>query len=189
LDFWISIREYLSRKFWISLIISLIVTQGAIVFGAWLGTHASESEAQELWNILDEQAREVTWHDIFFHNLSLSILTLIPFIGVGFMLFVMFSTGFVLGAVSVVILPGDSVTRLILVLFVTFLFPGFIIAFFEFGAYTLLLGEVLYITYLALTRSGAKERLRKHFWKTLLIYVVMLLIGALIETALILAQY
>lgn len=162
---------------------------GALVCGAWLGTHASESEAQELWNILDEQARETTWHDIFFHNLSLSLITLIPFIGVGFILFVMFSTGFVLGAVSIVILPGDPLIRLILVLFVTFLFPGFVVAFFEFGAYTVLLGEMLYITYLGLTKSGAKERLRKHFWKTLLIYVVMLLIGSLIETALILAQY
>ena len=185
MDLWANIRQYVSQKFLISLIIALIVTLVTVILGAWLGTHVSESEAKEIWNILDKQVREATWHDIFFHNLSLSVLTLIPFIGVGWMLFIMFNTGFFLGAISVVLLPGDPITRLILVLFVTFVFPGFVVAFFEFGAYILLMGEVFYVTYLALTRSGAKQRLRKHFWKTLLIYVVMLLIGALIEKALI----
>lgn len=183
-----SIRQYLSRRFLISLIIALATILLVVTLGTWLGTHVPEDEAQEYWTILEAQAEEATWDVIFLNNLSLSLPTLIPFLGIGWVLFIMFNTGFFLGAVSVVIFPGDALTRLILVLFVIFLFPGFIVAFFEFGAYTLLLGEVFCVTYLALTRSGARERLKEHFWKTLLIYVVMLLIGALIEEALIMWQ-
>lgn len=188
MNFGTNIREFVSRKFLISLLVALFLISATVILGAWLGTYASESEARELWDVVEEQASEATWHSFFLHNLSLSLLTLIPFIGVGFMLFVMFNTGFILGAVSVVIFPGDRLTRLVLVLFAVFVFPGIAVALFEFGAYIILLGEVLHVTYLALTRSGAKQRLRKHFWKTMLIYIVMLLIGALVETALIIDQ-
>ena len=184
MDFWTSIRQYISRRFLISLVIALVVIFVPLILGAWFGTHVSESEAEEISNIIEEQVGEATWYNIFLNNLILSLLTLVPFIGVGWMLFIMFNTGFILGAFSVTILPGDPITRLLVVLFVTFVL-GSVVAFFEFGAFILLLGEMLYVTYLALTRSGAKQRLRKHFWKTLLIYVVMLLIGALIEDALI----
>lgn len=188
LDLSAGFGEYFSRKFVMSLLIALVVTVLAVAFGASLGIHVPESEAEEYWEILDEQVGETTWASIFLNNLSLSLLTLIPFLGIGIMLFIMFNTGFFLGAVSVVIIPADPLTRLLVVLFVTFLFPGIIVAFFEFGAYILLLGEVLYTTYLGLTKSGAKERLRTHFWKTLLIYTAMLLIGALVESVLIAAQ-
>jgi len=188
LGFSSSIRQYLSKKFLISLIIALATILLVVTLGTWLGTHVPEDEAQEYWTILESQAEEATWDAIFLNNLTLSLPTLIPFFGIGWILFIMLNTGFFLGAVSIVIFPGDTLTRLILVLFAIFLFPGFIVAFFEFGAYTLLLGEVFCVTYLALTRSGARERLKKHFWKTLLIYVVLLLIGAYVEEALILWQ-
>lgn len=97
------------------------------------------------------------------------------------MLFVTYNTGFFLGTFAQMF-GGDPVVRLLLALFALFVL-GLPVVLFEVGAYVLLFGESLYISYLALTRSGVRQRLRKHSWKTLLIYILMLFMGALIESA------
>jgi len=183
------LADYLSRKFIFSIIIAFSAIAVALLCGAWLGNQIPASEAEEIVAIMEEEIEQLTSQTvvmralaIFIHNLGLSLLTFVPFVGWGWMLLIIYNTGFFLGTLAQM-LGGDPVIRLLLTLFVVFVFPGLPVALLELGAYILLFSESLYLSYLALTKSGAKQRLRKHSWKTLLIYVLMLFIGALIESA------
>jgi uncharacterized membrane protein SpoIIM required for sporulation len=184
------LADYLPRKFLFSIIIAFSAIAVALFCGAWLGNQIPASEAEKMVADLNEEIKDLPSQtffmrslSIFIHNLLVSLLTFAPFAGLGWMLFVTYNTGLFLGAFAQ-ILGGDPVIRL-LTLLAVFVFVSLPFALFEFGAYILLFSESLYLSYLALTRSGAKQRLRKHSWKTLLIYVLMLFIGALIESAMI----
>ena len=187
------IADYMPRKFIISIIIAFSTIAATLLCGAWLGNQIPASEAEELASALEKEIEQLTSQTfftqsltIFSHNLGLSLLTFVSFVGWGWMLFVTYNTGFFLGTFAQTFIDADPITRLLLTLFAVFVFPGLPIAIFEFGAYILLFGESLYVSYLMLTCGrAAKERLRRYSWKTLLIYVVMLFIGALIEAALI----
>jgi len=166
------IADYLPRKFLFSIIIAFSAIVAVLLLGAWLGNQIPASEAEEIVAIMEEEIEQLTSQTvfmcslaIFINNFGLSLLTFVPFVGWGWMLLIIYNTGFFLGTFAQM-LGGDPVIRLLLTLF-----------------YILLFSESLYLSYLALTKSGAKQRLRKHSWKTLLIYVLMLFIGALIESA------
>ena len=181
------IADYMSRKFMISIIIAFSAIAGALLFGAWLGNQIPASKVEEIVATLRKEIEQLTTQTVFMralaiftHNFGLSLLAFVPFVGWGWMLLITYNTGFFLGTFAQT-LGGDPVIRLLLTLLVVFIFPGLPVALFEFGAYILLFSESLYVSYLALTRSGARQRLTRHSWKTLLIYVVMLFIGALIE--------
>ena len=183
------IADYVSRKFIFSIIIAFSAIAAALLCGAWLGNQIPKSEAEEIVADLEREIEQLASQTvftrslaIFTNNFGLSLLTFVPFVGWGWMLFITYNTGFFLGAFARA-LGGDPVTRLLVVLLTVFVFPGLPVALFEFGAYILFFSESLYLSYLALTRSGAKQRLRRHSWKTLLIYLLMLFIGALIEAA------
>jgi len=183
------IADYLPRKFLFSIIIAFSAIVAVLLLGAWLGNQIPASEAEEIVAIMEEEIEQLTSQTvfmcslaIFINNFGLSLLTFVPFVGWSWMLFITYNTGFFLGTFAQT-LGGDPVIRLLLTLFVVFVFPGLPVALLEFGAYILLFSESLYLSYLALTKSGAKQRLRKHSWKTLLIYVLMLFVGALIESA------
>lgn len=184
-------RDYVPRKFIFSIITAFFAIVAALLFGAWLGNQIPASEAQKIVTELDKEIEDLTSQTffvrsltIFVHNLLLSLLTFMPLAGLGWMLFLSYNTGLFLGAFAHA-LGGDPVGRLLLTLLVVFIFPGLPVAFFEFGAYILLFSESMYVSYLVLTRSGARQRLKRHSWKTLLIYASMLFIGALIESAMI----
>jgi len=185
------LANYLPPRFIFSVVIAFSAFMAAVICGAWVGNGIPASEAEEITAIMKTEIQELTSQPvltrafaIFINNLVLSLLTFLPFAGWVWMLFVTYNTGFSIGAFAQT-LGGDPVIRLLLTLFVVFVFPGLPVVLFEVGAYVLLFGESLYVSYLALTRSGAKQRLRRHSWKTLLIYVLMLFIGALIEAAMI----
>lgn len=170
------------------MVIAVSTMVATLMCGSWIGNRIPASEAEEIAATMEEEMGQLTSQTffrralaIFVHNLGLSLLTFVPFVGWGWMLFVTYNTGFFLGTFAQT-LGGDPITRLILTLLIVFILPGLPIALFEFGAYILLFGESLYVSYLALTKSGATQRLRKHSWKTLLIYVAMLFTGALIES-------
>ncbi|MFQ5758054.1 MAG: stage II sporulation protein M [Candidatus Bathyarchaeia archaeon] len=184
------IRDYLPREFIFSIVIAFIAFMAALIYGAWLGNQIPKSEAEEIAAIMDAEIEQLASQPffirasaIFVHNLLRvhSWLTLVPIIGWIWMLFVTYNTGFVLGTFAQMF-GGDPVVRLLLALFALFVL-GLPVVLFEVGAYVLLFAESLYVSYLALTKSGVRQRLRRHSWKTLLIYVLMLLIGALIESA------
>jgi uncharacterized membrane protein SpoIIM required for sporulation len=183
------IADYLPRKFLFSIIIAFSMLTVALLCGAWLGNQIPGTEAEEIAASMEEEIAQLTSQTVFMRSLSifinnsgLSLLSFVPFVGWGWILLITYNTGFFLGTFAQM-LGGDPVIRLLLTLFVVFVFPGLPVALLEFGAYILLFGESLYVSYLALTRSGAKQRLRRHSWKTLLIYVVMLFVGAFIEAA------
>lgn len=183
------VADYIPRKFLLSIVITFFALAAALFCGAWLGNLIPANMAEEIERDVDKEIHQLVSQPffmralaIFIHNFGLSVITLVPVGGCGWMLFVTFNTGFFLG-VFAQMLGGDPVGRLLFTLLAVFVFPGLPVAFFEFGAYILLFSESLYVSYLALTRSGARQRLRGHSWKTLLIYVVMLLVGAFIESA------
>lgn len=182
------IAGYLPREFTFSIIIALSALTVALLYGAWLGNQIPANEAEGIVESMDEEIEQLTSQTIFMralhifiNNFGLSLLTLAPFVGWGWMLLITYNTGFILGSFAQT-LPGDPIARLLLTLFVIFIFPGLPVALLEFGAYILLFGESIYLSYLALTRSGVRERLTRHSWKTLLIYVAMLFVGAMIES-------
>ena len=172
-----------------SIIIAFSAFMAALIYGACLGNQIPESEAEEFAAIMDSEIEQLTSQPlfirasaIFINNFFLSLFTFVPFVGWAWMLFITYNTGFSLGVFAQTFFSGDPVIRLLLTFFVL-VFLGLPVVLFEVGAYILLFGESLYVSYLALTRSGARQRLRKHSWKTLLIYVLMLFVGALIESA------
>lgn len=183
--------DYMSRKFMFSIVIAFSVIVAALLCGAWIGNQIPTSEAEEIVAILEKEIEQLTSQPvfmralaIFINNFGLSLLTFVSFVGWGWMLFITYNTGFFLGTFAQTFFGGDPVIRLLLTLFVVFVFPGLPVALLEFGAYILLFGESLYVSYLMLTHGrAAKERLRRHSWKTLLIYAIMLFMGALIESA------
>lgn len=177
------IADYMSRKFIFSIIIAFSAIVATLLCGAWLGNQIPASDAEDIVATMETEIEQLTSQTVFMrslaiftHNFGLSLPTFMPFVGWGWMLFVTYNTGFFLGA-SAQMLGGDPIIRLLVVLFTLPL------AIFEFAAYILLFGESLYVSYLMLTRGrAAKERLRRHSWKTLLTYVLMLFTGALIES-------
>ena len=56
---------------------------------------------------------------------------------------------------------------------------------FEISAYIFACAESLYVAYLAMNELGAVERIRTQSWKTGMLYVLLLLIGAITEAILI----
>jgi len=183
--------DYVSRKFMFSIIIAFSLIAATLLFGAWLGNQIPENEAKEFAATMEDEIEQLTSQPVFTRSLSiftnnfgLSLPTFVPFVGWGWMLFVTYITGFFLGTFAQT-LGGDPVVRLLLTLLAVFVFPGLPVALLEFSAYILIFSESLYLSYLALTRTGARQRLTSHSWKTLLIYILLLLVGALVESAMI----
>jgi len=123
-----------------------------------------------------QQIRQTaTWINIFTHNFITSIWVIIP---VGFMGFfvVIWNTGQTIGRLAystgyspLAYLVGISVP----------------VGLIEISAYTILAAESLYLTYLMFTGKNVKERLLHDSWKSVILYVAVLLIAAYIEAALI----
>lgn len=55
----------------------------------------------------------------------------------------------------------------------------------EMSAYTVLAAESLYLTYLWFKGKNVKERLLRDSWKSVILYIALLLIAAYVEAALI----
>jgi len=132
----------------------------------------SPSEAEQ--TVKEMQAEKVSAGSIFMNNLLASWTLIVPIVGIFPFLFVIYNAGWVIGLIGLAqnVYPTAIIRNLYTVLFVEFL------------AYTIALAENIYISYLTLTRGGAAERL-PHTIKSYVLYVILLMVGAVMEAAMV----
>ena len=130
----------------------------------------SPAEAQQTLQKIEEERATATAASIFMNNLIASSTLFIPIIGVFPFLFVIYNTGWIIGSMSLAygIYPFTVVSNL------------FVVNFTEILAYSILMAENVYMSFLTLTRSGATERLPNSI-KSILLYFILLFMASLLE--------
>jgi len=169
-------RGYLNREFLTAMIIVFIF----LVFSLYVTanntykTSTMETANQTLQEI-EAQRQTVTAFDIFINNMLISLSMLVPAVGLAPFLLAWINTGQTIGLLSLAtgIPPLQYVSNIV------------ILAFPEILAYTVIMSENLLLTYKTLTRTGAKERLTAQTWKSIILYVLLLIIGAVTEAVMI----
>ena len=149
-------------------------------FSSVLAYHGSFSPAgaaaanQTSQNI--QQIRQTaTGLSIFTHNFEASIWVVIPIGFVGLYV-VMWNTGQQIGRLAYS--TGYSPLTYLESISVP-------VGLIEITAYTILAAESLYLTYLWFTGKDVKKRLLHNTWKSVILYVAVLLVAAYLEAALI----
>ena len=175
---WLS--GWLSRGFICAVIIVFVMIYATMYFSSVQAYNNSFSPAgvaaanQTSQNI--QQIRQTaTGLNIFTHNFETSIWVIIPLGFIGFFV-VIWNTGQTIGRLAfttgyspLAYLEGISVP----------------VGLIEMSAYTILAAESLYLTYLWFTGKNVKERLLHDTWKSIILYVAVLLAAAYLEAALI----
>ena len=130
----------------------------------------SVNEAQQTFNQIMAERETLTAFDIFMNNLAASWTLIIPIVGIFPFLVVIYNTGWIIGVLSLAygIYPAIILQNLI------------VVGFTEILAYVFLLGENIYLSALTLTGGGARERLPYSLY-SIIIYLIMLFIGAIME--------
>jgi uncharacterized membrane protein SpoIIM required for sporulation len=123
-----------------------------------------------------QQIRQTaTWLFIFAHNFETSIWMIIPMGFIGFFV-VIWNTGQTIGRLAFT--TGYSPLAYLWGISVP-------VGFLEMSAYTILAAESTYLTYLWFKGKDVKERLLHDSWKSVILYVAVLLVAAIVEAALI----
>ena len=125
---------------------------------------------------MENEAPTTSWLDIFVNNFGLTLVTLVPFFGFFFAIFVQFNSGYAFGALAQVY--DMSNVEAVLVTLVT---P---VGLLEYTAYIFALTESVILAY-SIYRREFKKRLVNQAWKTLLFVALLLFLGAIVEVALI----
>ena len=172
--------DWLSRGFIFAIIIIFVAIYGVMYFSSVLAYHGSFSPAgaaaanQTSQNI--QQIRQTaTGLSIFTHNFEASIWVVIPIGFVGLYV-VMWNTGQQIGRLAYS--TGYSPLTYLESISVP-------VGLIEISAYTILAAESLYLTYLWFTGKDVKKRLLHNTWKSVILYVAVLLVAAYLEAALI----
>ncbi|HLN44993.1 MAG TPA: stage II sporulation protein M [Candidatus Sulfotelmatobacter sp.] len=167
------------RKRILSVIAVLIVAIIITVIGSF--TPISQQDAQNITKDLNqtvttgrEQGTLAPY--IFGNNLFICLLMFVPIIGPIAGLFILYTTGTVVGAIA--ISGGYSPALALIALFIT---P---VAWLEFAAYSTAMAESVWLFRRLLQGRGIPE-LRKNTVLFITIAVVLLAVGAIVETALI----
>jgi uncharacterized membrane protein SpoIIM required for sporulation len=125
---------------------------------------------------IETERQTITAQFIFINNLQVSFILIIPLLGILWFALILINTGSIIGLLASAY--GYSPLTYIAG---TLILGGLI----EMIAYAFLATESLYITFLALTRSGVVDRVKNHSWKSILIYLALLVVGAVVEVVLI----
>jgi uncharacterized membrane protein SpoIIM required for sporulation len=175
---WLS--DWFSRGFICAIIIIFVALYGVMYFSSVLAYHGSFSPAgaaaanQTSQNI--QQIRQTaTGLSIFTHNFEASIWVVIP-IGFLGLFVVMWNTGQQIGKLAYS--TGYSPLAYLESISVP-------VGLIEISAYAILATESLYLTYLWFTGKDVKKRLLHNTWKSVILYVALLLVAAYLEAALI----
>jgi uncharacterized membrane protein SpoIIM required for sporulation len=167
-------NHYFSKPFIVTLIISTIIIFISLLYGGSRGNSVTFQQANQTLAEVDLLRKTITWQDIFFNNLEISLLSFIPLIGTVFMMFVQYNTGFTIGMLAKAT-GYDYIMYLSLILTSP-------VGFLEYIAYVLITGESLTLIYsLYIGKDVLKERLTRHSWKTLLIIIGLLFVASIIE--------
>jgi len=163
---------YFTKGFTVSVMFSFILLVSALYLWAnQTYLTATPEQVNETLQEIEAQRKEITVASVFLNNLFVSWFLVVPIIGLMLFAFVWYNTACVIGVLAQAYDISPA----------TYVFSLTILAFLEIFAYSLLLGESLYITFLGLLKSGAKERVKTQSWKTFLLYILLLFFGALTE--------
>lgn len=132
---------------------------------------ASLSDATAVQQATTQEQQALTTETIFLHNFEASIPLAIPFFGLFPFMLAWFNTGQVIGYLSLAY--GVSPSAYVLNIAT--------LGVLELVAYAVLIAENIYIVILAVTRMGAKERIKTQSWKSVILYVVLLFVAAIVE--------
>lgn len=175
-------RPWLRQRFLLILVVTFICFYAIMFFSAMqfynLGiTPQGQEQANQTATQIDTLRQTTTWQSIFVNNLSVSIVLLLPAVGLIAFMIVLFNTGQVLG-----LLAASNGIHPFTYLVATAIPVGII----ETMAYSVLSAEMTYVLALFLSdKSLAYERLGRHSWKSFLVYIVVLILGAVVEIFLI----
>jgi len=163
---------YMSRGFMLCLIFSFILLVGILYVSASQAyVYGSVEEANQIRELIETERQEVSAQSIFFNNLLISSLMIVPAVGLAPFLIAWHNTGRIIGLLSLAygVPPSTYISNLI------------VLAFPELLSYTVLFAENIYVTVLALFKAGAKQRITAQSWKSLILYLILLYIGAVTE--------
>jgi len=167
---------YFTRGFVIAILISLVALLGsALVWANYAMLAATPTQAEQAHKQITSERQTATWLGIFLNNLRASWYLVVPAFGLVLFFFIWYNTATILGFDC----AYYHVNASIVVLFTLGL--GAV----EISAYIFACAESLYVTDLAINKLGAIERIKTQSWKTWILYVLLLLIAAIIEAALI----
>lgn len=165
---------YLSKGFTLILIFSFAFLIGAFYL---VGNHAyltaTFDQANQTRQQIETERPTVTAQSIFVNNLRVSISLFVPAIGIVPFAIVWSNTAVLVGLLA----KAYGISPATYVLYLT------VLAFPEMAAYTFALAENLYVTILALSKTGAKERIVTNSWKSFIIYFFLLIVGAITEAS------
>jgi len=167
--------RYFSRIFLFAFLVSAVAIFSTLIGSSFIGFDAPPEVADEIAKEVEQLAATTSWVDIFVNNFGLTLVTFVPFFGFAFAMYVQFSTGYAFGALA----QAYKVNNVLAILF-TLATP---IGILEYTAYIFALTESIILAYSTFKR-GLKKRLVNHTWKTLILVVLLLLIGAIVEAAL-----
>jgi hypothetical protein len=181
--------RWLSLGYILSVVFAFAIFMGMMALGAEVA-YISASTTPEGMVIANQTVTEVhsirqtaTTATIFLNNFQISIWLFIPLIGFTIFLFTMFNTGQIMGYLSAFV--GVSPT----IYLEAIIFPiqgiPLPIGSLEILAYAILAGEGTYLLVLGVRHESLRERLKSHSWKSLLLYVAVLLLAAWIEAIII----
>jgi hypothetical protein len=176
LDFWINAST--RRKRILSTIAVLILALLMTVIGSFMPINAQEAEQinsdlNQTVTTLSENGALMQY--IFGNNLFICLLMFIPVVGPLLGCYILFNTGTVISAIAVA--EGYPVALAFIALFIT---P---VAWLEFAAYSVSMGESVWLFRRLLQGKGKHEFRNACLFITLC--TVLLLVGAIVETALI----
>jgi len=138
-------------------------------------TPLGHEEANDLHNDLEQLRKNVTIQTIFGNNLMICLIMFVPIIGPVFGFYVLYNTGVVIAAEGLI--AGASPPLIFIMLF---LFP---FTWLEFVAYSTALSESALLFWRVIHGKGRKEIVNTSLLITFC--VILLLLGAIIEMALI----
>jgi len=166
------VNDYLDRRFMLIMLFSFIFLVGYLTAVAnQTYTTASIQTANKVRQAIEEERQTITAQEIFLNNLIVSISLTVPLIGLIPFLVTWHNTAVTIGLLSkaYAIPPTTSIMNLI-----TLAFP-------ELLAYTVIMSENIYVSLLTILRLGAKQRVTSQSWKSLILYLILLWIGAITE--------
>ncbi len=164
--------QYFSRPFIFTLVVSTIVVLISLTYGASQGNEIEFEVANQILTEVQTMAGKVTWFLIFTNNVSLTLPAFIPLIGAVWMSYVQFNTGWHLGAIAKVY----NINYLVATSIVLTSIVGLI----EYSAYTIALGESLFLVYAA-TQGEFQRRVIQHSWLSITVVVSLLFLGGIVE--------
>jgi hypothetical protein len=139
---------------------------------------ATPTRANQASQQIASERKTATWWGIFLNNVHASWILVVPAFGLVLFSVVWYNTAIYFGLAS----AAYNANATIVVLF------AFLLTFPEISAYIFALAENIYVTYLAVNGLGAGARIRTQSWKTWIVWLSLLLIGAVTEWMLIKAN-